>query len=41
MVVVFSAINQDVSHPGSFNVTDKKTYCKNLGGGAIPLTTTS
>ena len=31
------AINQDVSFPGSFNVTDSHTYCKNLEGGAIAL----
>merc|ERR1711865_636718 len=31
------AINQDVSHPGSFNVTDSHTFCKNLHGGAIAL----
>jgi hypothetical protein len=29
------AINQDVTHPGSFNVTDTKTYCKNLAGNVI------
>jgi len=31
------AINQDVTHPGSFNVTDAHTYCKNLAGGVIAL----
>jgi len=31
------AINQDVTHPGSFNVTDSHTYCKNLRGGVIAL----
>jgi len=31
------AINQDMAHPGSFNVTDDHTYCRNLAGGAIAL----
>jgi hypothetical protein len=31
------AINQDVTHPGSFNVTDSKTYCKNLANNVIAL----
>lgn len=31
------AVNQDVTAPGSFNVTDEQTYCKNLAGGAIAL----
>lgn len=31
------AVNQDVTHPSSFNVTDSKTYCKNLAGGVIAL----
>ena len=31
-----AAINQDVSSPGSFNVTDSHTYCKNLDGG-VPI----
>jgi alpha-N-acetylgalactosaminidase len=31
------AINQDVSHPNTFNVTDAKTYCKNLAHGVIAL----
>jgi hypothetical protein len=31
------AINQDVSHPDSFNVTDAKTYCKNLANNVIAL----
>ena len=30
-------INQDVSHPNTFNVTDTKTYCKNLANGVIAL----
>jgi hypothetical protein len=31
------AINQDTTSPGSFNVTDEKTYCKNLANNAIAL----
>jgi hypothetical protein len=31
------AINQDVTLPGSFNVTDDHTYCKNLANNAIAL----
>jgi hypothetical protein len=31
------AVNQDVTFASSFNVTDDKTYCKNLAGGAIAL----
>jgi len=31
------AINQDTSNPGTFNVTDDHTYCKNLAGGKIAL----
>jgi alpha-N-acetylgalactosaminidase len=30
-------INQDTSNPGTFNVTDDHTYCKNLEGGKIAL----
>ena len=31
------AINQDVTHPGSFNVTGDHTYCKNLANNVIAL----
>lgn len=31
------AVNQDVTFPASFNVTDDHTYCKNMAGGAIAL----
>ena len=31
------AVGQDVTAPGSFNVTDDHTYCKNLAGNAIAL----
>ena len=31
------SVNQDVAFPASFNVTDDKTFCKNLAGGAIAL----
>lgn len=31
------AINQDMAHPASFNVTDAGTFCRNLAGGAIAL----
>ena len=31
------AINQDVTHLNSFNVTDEQTYCKLLSGGRIAL----
>jgi hypothetical protein len=31
------AINQDMTFPGSFNVTDDHTYCRNLADNAIAL----
>jgi hypothetical protein len=31
------AIDQDTAYPGSFNVTDDHTYCKNLAQGVIAL----
>lgn len=31
------AINQDMTYPGSFNVTGDHTYCRNLAGRAIAL----
>jgi hypothetical protein len=31
------AINQDMTFPGSFNVTDDHTYCRNLAGRSIAL----